>query len=58
MFFVSYMPRSAKILNLNKERIIEKNFLWAPRLWVGRRKEPILGYVTKNNEKRINAFKG
>ena len=24
MFFVSYMRRSAKILNLNKEEIIEK----------------------------------
>ena len=51
------MRRSAKILYLNKEGIIE-NFLWAPRLWVGRRKEPILGYVTKNDEKRIHAFKG
>ena len=28
-----------------------KNFLWASRLWVGRRKEPILGYVPKNDEK-------
>ena len=37
---------------LNKEGTIEKNFLWAPRLWVGRRKEPILGYVPKNDEKK------
>ena len=51
MLFVSYVRRSAKILILNKEGIIEKNFLWAPRLWVGRRKEPILGYVLKNGEK-------
>ena len=38
------MRHSAKSLNLNKETIIE-NF-------------PILGYVTKNDEKRIHAFKG
>ena len=29
-----------------------KNFLWATRLWVGRRKKPILGYVPKNAEKK------
>ena len=28
------------------------------RLWVGRQKEPILGYVPKNDKKRIHAFKG
>ena len=28
-----------------------KNFLLPSRLWVGRRKEPILGYVPKNDEK-------
>ena len=55
MRFVSYMRRSAKILILNKEGIIDKNFLWASRLWVGRRKEPILGYVPKN-DKKIHAF--
>ena len=27
-------------------------------LWVGRRKEPILGYLPKNDEKRIHALKG
>ena len=58
MLFVSYVWRSAKILILNKEGIIEKKFLWALRLWVGRRKEPILSYVPKNDEKRIHAFKG
>ena len=31
-----------------------KNFLWASRLWVGRRKEPILGYVLKNDKKKKN----
>ena len=35
-----------------------KNFLWASRLWVGRRKEPILGYVPKNDEKWIWSIKG
>ena len=30
----------------------QKKFLWASRLWIGRRKEPILGYVLKNNEKK------
>ena len=39
-------------------RYIQKNFLWASRLWVGRRKEPILGYVPKNDEKRIWSIKG
>ena len=28
-----------------------KNFLWASRLWVGRRKEPILGYISKTDVK-------
>ena len=51
MRFVSYMQRSAKILILNKVGI-RKNFLWGSRLWVGRRKEPILGYVQKNDEKK------
>ena len=36
----------------------KKKFLWALSLWVGRRKEPILGYVPKNDEKRIWSFKG
>ena len=35
----------------------QKNFLWASRLWVGRRKEPILGYVLNNDEKNL-ALKG
>ena len=36
----------------------QKNFLWALRLWVGRRKEPILGYVPKNDEKKNSVHKG
>ena len=28
------------------------------RLWVGRRKEPILGYVPKNDEKKNSGGKG
>ena len=37
--------------NLRKDH--QKIFLWASRLWVGRRKGPILGYIPKNDEKRI-----
>ena len=29
----------------NTYKFFYKNFLWASRLWVGRRKELILGYV-------------
>ena len=36
----------------------QKNFLWALRLWVGRRKEPILDYVPKKRQKNIQAVKG
>ena len=36
----------------------QKNFLWASRIWVGRQKETILGYVPKNDEKRIWLMKG
>ena len=31
---------------------------WASRLWVGGRKEPILGYVPKNDEKKNSVLKG
>ena len=41
----------AKLSILILEGIIKKNFLWTSQLWVGRRKEPILGYVPKNDEK-------
>ena len=40
------------------EGTIKKNFLWASRLWVGRRKEPILGYVPKNDEKKNSGGTG
>ena len=36
----------------------QKKFLWASRLWVGRRKEPISGYVMKNDEKNYSAANG
>ena len=35
----------------------QKDFLWASRLWVGRRKEPILGYVPKNYVKKNSCSK-
>ena len=46
----------AKILI--KERIDPQNIPWPLRLWVGRRKEPILSYVTKKNPDRngLSAF--
>ena len=54
------------ILNFNplpptahKIAIIAKiSILWALQLWVGRRKELILGYVSKNYEGWIQAVKG
>ena len=36
----------------------QKRFIWASRLWVGRGKKLISGYVSKNYEKRIQALKG
>ena len=54
--------KSAGIAKISILRLIrrdhQKNFLWALRLLVGRRKESILGYVPKSDEKRIQAFKG
>ena len=35
------------------KKVSQKKILWTLRLWVGRRKEPILGYVPKNDEKKI-----
>ena len=46
------MVRLAKIFILIERRDQQKNFLWVSRLWVGRRKEPILGYDPKNDEKK------
>ena len=50
MRFVSYMRRSAKILILNKEGIIEQIS------YERRRKENILGYVQKNDEKKSSCI--
>ena len=43
--------------DFNLRRDHQKNFLWASRLWVGRRKEPILGNVPKNDEKKNSVHK-
>ena len=45
------MQRSTQIFYFNLRRDHQKYILWASRLWVGRRKEPILGYVPRNYEK-------
>ena len=58
MLFVSYVRRSAKILILNKEGIFEKNSYERRAYESVGRKEPVLGYVPKNDEKRIHEFKG
>ena len=44
--------------DLNLKRDHQKNFLRASRLWVGRRKEPILGYVPKNCERKNSGSNG
>ena len=49
------MRRSAKFFYFNLRSDHQKNFLWASRLWVGRQKEPILGYTLKNFEKKKNS---
>ena len=36
----------------------QKNFLWSSRLWVGRWKDLILGYVPKKDEKKNLVHKG
>ena len=45
-------------ISFKKNRDHKKNFLWASQLWVGRRKEPILGYVPKNNENENSGSNG
>ena len=59
MRFVSYMRRSAKILILNKEGIIEI-ISHERRAYesVDEKSVAILGYVPKTTKKRIHAFKG
>ena len=44
--------------DFNLRRDHQKNFIWASRLWVGTRKQPILGHVPKNDEKRNSVHKG
>ena len=51
MFFVSHMRRSAKILNLNKEGIIEK-IPYERRAYESVDEKSL--YVTKNDEKKIH----
>ena len=53
-----YMASFSKTFDFNFRRDHQKNFLWASRLWVGRRKEPIVGYVPKNDEKKNSGGKG
>ena len=50
--------RIDKISILKLEGIIKIKFLWASQLWVGRRKEIILGYVSKNYKKKKSGTKG
>ena len=52
------MASFSKTFDFNFRRDHQKNFLWASRLWVGRRKELILGYVPKNDEKKNSGGKG
>ena len=48
----SYMRRSSKFFISNKEGILEKNMSVAPMS--RRRKEPIIGYVPKNDKNSIS----
>ena len=43
--------RNCKNFDPKIRRDIQKIFLWASRLWVGRRNEPILGYGSKGLKK-------
>ena len=52
------LPIAHKSARIDKIFRHQKNFLWASRLWVGRRKKPILGYVSKNYEKKNSGTKG
>ena len=44
--------------DLKIRRDDEQKFLWAPRLWVCRRKKPILGYISKIYGKNNSGHKG
>ena len=48
--------RIVKISILNKKGSLKK-FLQMSGIWVGRRKEPILGYAPKNDEKKNSGSK-
>ena len=62
-----YLNRLSKLLTVreaeivmrnsdfNLRRDLQKKILWASRLWVGRRKELILGYVQKKNDEKNNS---
>ena len=52
------MASFSKTFDFNLRRDHQKNFLWASRLWVGRRKEPVLGYVPKNDDKKNSGGEG
>ena len=52
-----FLASFSKTFDFNFRRNHQKKFLWASRLWVGRRKEPILAYVQKNNEKKNSGGK-
>ena len=41
-----------------KKKGYRKKFLWAPRLWVGRRWEPILGYISKFDGIKVSGING
>ena len=45
-----------RLFNFNFGRDPQKNFLWASRLWVGRRKYLILSYVTKKKNEKKTSF--
>ena len=54
------MASFSKTFYLNLRRDHQKNSYERreSRLWVGRQKEPILGYVPKNDKKKIQEVKG
>ena len=61
--FNPLLPSAHKSAEIAKISILKlkgtiKKFLWASRLWVGRWKEPILGYDSKNYEKKNSGSKG
>ena len=57
LFLLTCRHCLAKLPILILKRDHQKNFLWSSRLWIGRRKEPFLGYVPKNDKKKKSAGK-